>query len=220
MSNLVSKPLNRLGQYFLAGVFAILPLVITVLVVVWVTGLLEGLVGPDTVLGKLLSDLGVKLVENSTLAYVVGWGIVLLGILLLGILVQAGLKRLLSRIVDGLLKRLPLVGKVYDASKQLVDMLDKGADDNLKGMGIVFCTFGKQGGGGVLALLPSPEPIPIGDREYNIVLVPQSPVPIGGGLLFVPVESVQRIDMSVDTFMSIYVSMGATVPRLEHDQKK
>jgi uncharacterized membrane protein len=171
MSNLVSKPLKQLGQYFLAGVFAILPLVITVLVVVWVAGFLERLVGPDTFLGKLLSNLGVKLVEDSTLAYVVGWGIVLLSILLLGILVQAGLKRLLSRIVDGLLRRLPLVGKVYDASKQLVDMLDKGANDDLKGMSVVFCTFGREGGAGVLALLPFPEPIPIRDREYNVVLV-------------------------------------------------
>lgn len=217
MSSVVSKPLRYFGKCFLAGVFAILPLVITVLVVVWVAGLLEGLVGPSTFLGGLLSRLGVKLVEDSTLAYVVGWAIVLLSIFLLGILVQAGLKRLLSRVVDGLLRRLPLVGKVYDASKQLVDMLDRGADENLKGMSVVFCRFGVEGGAGVLALLPSPEPIPIGDREYNVVLVPQSPVPIGGGLLFVPLESVQRIDMSVDTFMSVYVSMGVTVPRLQRN---
>lgn len=215
MGNPFSKPLNRLGQCFLAGVFAILPLVITVLVVVWVTGFLQGLIGPDTLLGGTLSRLGVKFTENSTLAYIVGWAIVLLGILLLGIFVQNGLKKILSTVMGGLLIRLPLVGKVYDASKQLVDMLDKGAGDDLQGMGVVFCSFGEKGGAGVLALLPSPEPIPLEGRDYNVVLVPQSPVPIGGGLLFVPVENVKRVEMSVDTFMSIYVSMGVTVPRLE-----
>lgn len=214
MSGLVAKPLNRLTQCFLAGVFAILPLVITAVVVIWVTGFLQGLVGPETALGKLLSALGVRFVENSLFAYAVGWGIVLLFILLLGILVKNGMRKFYGNALDGLLKRLPLVGKVYDASRQLVDIMDKGAGDNLKGMAVVFCRFGTKGGAGVLALLPSAEPIEIEGRPYNVVLVPQSPVPIGGGLLFVPVESVQRIDMSVDTFMSVYVSMGVTVPKI------
>ncbi len=58
------------------------------------------------------------------------------------------------------------------------------------------------------------ETIPISKRDYHIVLVPQSPVPIGGGLLFVPVESVEHVEMSVDAFMSVYVSMGVTVPKM------
>jgi uncharacterized membrane protein len=43
--------------------------------------------------------------------------------------------------------------------------------------------------------------------------VPTAPVPIGGGLLFVPAEVVQPTDLSVDGLMSIYVSMGITASR-------
>jgi uncharacterized membrane protein len=40
--------------------------------------------------------------------------------------------------------------------------------------------------------------------------VPTSPVPVGGGLLFVPAEVVQPTDLSVEGLISIYVSMGIT----------
>lgn len=214
MKDVVQRPWQRLVKCFLAGVFAVLPLVITILVVAWVTDLLNGLVGPDTFLGEKLSHVGLRFVEHTTLAYVVGWGFVLAGIFFLGVVVQSGLKKLYQQVTDAIIKRLPLVGKLYDTSRQLVDMMDKQGDDKLKGMSVVYCAFGKENGAGVLALLPTPKPVSINGRDHNVVLVPQSPVPIGGGLLFVPAESVQRVNMSVDAMMGIYVSMGLTVPNL------
>ena len=204
---------KKFATYFLAGVFAVLPLVITVLAVTWVIGFLNALVGPETFLGEALSKVGLNLVSDRRVAYGLGWVGVLGGILLLGIFVESGTRKLWSTVTEAILSRLPLIGKVYDASRQIVDMLDKQGDDKLAGMSVVYCTFGEKGGAGVLALLPTPQTIPIKGRDYRIVLVPQSPVPIGGGLLFVPTESVEHVDMSIDTFMSIYVSMGATVPK-------
>jgi uncharacterized membrane protein len=124
------------------------------------------------------------------------------------------MRRLFAQLTEAVLRRVPLVGKVYDASKQIVDMVDKQGDDKMKGMSVVVCQFGDRGGASVLALLPTPEPIQLNGRDHHVVLVPQSPVPIGGGLLFVPADSVEPVEMSVETFMSIYVSMGVTVPRL------
>ncbi len=57
------------------------------------------------------------------------------------------------------------------------------------------------------------QPFRVAGREYKIVIVPTAPVPFGGGLIFVPVESVLPSDMSVDGLMSIYVSMGVTAPK-------
>jgi len=44
------------------------------------------------------------------------------------------------------------------------------------------------------------------------VIVPTAPVPFGGGLLFVPVEQVVPAGMSVDAMMSVYLSMGVSLP--------
>ena len=208
------KLFQQLVKYFLAGAFAVLPLVITFVVVAWAVGFLNSLVGPNTWMGELLSGVGLRFVHDSKVAYLIGWGLVLVGLFLLGFFVESGLRRIYSRVTESLFHRLPLIGKVYDASKQIVDMLDKQDDDKLRGMSVVYCTFGEKGGAGVLALLPTPGTIALGNRQYHIVLVPQSPVPIGGGLLFVPVESVEQIPMSVDAFMGVYVSMGVTVPKL------
>lgn len=206
--------MKRLTRYFVAGVFAILPLVITVVAITWAIGFMAGLVGPDTFLGNILRSIGLRFVTDQTGAYVLGWIGIIAATFVLGFLVESGLRGLITRVTNGIINRLPLVGKVYDTSKQLVGMLDQQGDDKLKGMSVVYCSFGEKGGAGVLALLPTPEAVPIKGRNYNVVLVPQSPVPIGGGLLFVPVESVERVAMSVEKFMSIYVSMGVTAPEL------
>lgn len=208
---------NRIVRYFLAGLFAILPLLITVVAITWTLGFLGQIVGPETFLGNQLSKLGLKFVTNPVVAYAIGWVGICLGTLILGFLVESGMRGLFSKVTQAIANRLPLVGKVYDTSKQLVDMLDSGGDDKLKGMGVVYCTFGEKGGVGVLALLPTPKPIKINEKEFYVVLVPQSPVPIGGGLLFMPVDAVERVDMSVETLMSIYVSMGVTAPGMMED---
>ncbi|MAI70957.1 MAG: hypothetical protein CMM01_08620 [Rhodopirellula sp.] len=217
MSKKKSGGVNRIARYFLAGLFAILPLLITVIAITWTLGFLGQLVGPETFLGTQLSKIGLNFVTNPIVAYAIGWIGICIGTLILGFLVESGMRGLFSKVTEAIAKRLPLVGKVYDTSKQLVDMLDTGGDDKLKGMGVVYCTFGEKGGVGVLALLPTPEPIKINDKEFYVVLVPQSPVPIGGGLLFMPSDAVERVDMSVETLMSIYVSMGVTAPGMMED---
>src|SRR5690606_21935876 len=75
----------------------------------------------------------------------------------------------------------------------------------------VWCFFGGEGVA-VLALAPSPEPVTIDGRRYFAVLVPTSPVPIGGGLVYVPVEWVKQANFGIEKLTEIYVSMGLTPP--------
>ncbi|MDA1053506.1 MAG: DUF502 domain-containing protein [Planctomycetota bacterium] len=212
MSKLLMPLVRPLATYFLAGVFAILPLVITVIVVIWVTGMVGEIVGEGSFLGGQISRLGGNVSSGSKTAYLIGWVVVLGIVFLLGLLVEMGAKRLLSQLLEGIVKKIPLIGSIYGTSKQLVGMLNKRDEADLKGMSVVFCTFGANGGCGLLALLVSPERYAINGREYQIVIVPTAPVPVGGGLLFVPADGVTPADMSVDGLMSIYVSMGITAP--------
>ncbi|HUG69194.1 MAG TPA: DUF502 domain-containing protein [Pirellulaceae bacterium] len=205
-------PLRRIATCFLAGVFAILPLVITGAVVIWVTGMVGDFVGDESRLGKLIQALGGKVAPDSTKAYFIGWVVVLGVVFVLGLLVEMGAKRLFSRLVDALVHKIPLIGSIYGTSKQLVGMLDKQDEADLKGMSVVFCTFGASGGCGLLALLVSPERYAINGRDYQIVIVPTAPVPVGGGLLFVPVDCITPAGMPVDGLMSIYISMGISAP--------
>ena len=49
-----------------------------------------------------------------------------------------------------------------------------------------------------------------------LVIVPSVPMPMSGGLLFVPTDSVRPADISVESLMSIYVSMGTNAPQFLH----
>ena len=209
MPNIVSRWMQQIGSCFLAGLLAILPVVLTLAIVAWVAGFIQGYVGPDTRFGQALSSLGLQLGSGGVFAYAVGWVVVLVTVFLLGLLVQLGARRLFQWLLDGLLLRIPLVGSIYGTSKQIVDMFDRKTGSDLKGMAVVFCSFGG-GGPGVLALMPSPERFRIDGRDYHVVIIPTAPVPFGGGLLFMPVEMVRPSSISVDGLMSIYVSMGVS----------
>ena len=65
----------------------------------------------------------------------------------------------------------------------------------------------------MLALLSTPEPVMIDGRPYLGVIVPTAPVPVGGGLLFLPQAWVRPADVGIEALTSIYVSMGMTAPQ-------
>jgi uncharacterized membrane protein len=210
MSKIISSWLQRIGGCFLAGLLAILPVVLTLAIVIWVANFIQTYLGRNSQFGQVLASLGVRLGSDEVFAYAVGWVVVLLSVFLLGLLVQFGARRLFQWLLDALLMRIPLIGSIYGTSKQIVEMFDRQKGSDLTGMSVVFCSFGTAGGPGVLALMPSPQKFHIDGHDYHVVIIPTAPVPFGGGLLFMPVELVRPSTMSVDGLMSIYVSMGVT----------
>src|SRR5262249_6162052 len=69
-----------------------------------------------------------------------------------------------------------------------------------------------RGGAAVLGLMPSPDPVQIGEHSYVGLLVPSAPVPFGGALIYVPTDWVKPADGGVERLMNVYVSMGVTPP--------
>lgn len=213
MTRIFSATWKGLIGCFVTGVLAVLPLVITVAIVIYVARIIEGVIGPDTFLGSRLRALGLMFASDTVVAYVIGWIVVLACVFVLGVFLRAGAQKIMQRSMNFIIRRVPVVGNVYGTAEQLVDMLKRKDPSELSGMSVVFCLFGKENSTGVLALMPSPERFRINNQEYNAVIVPTAPVPVGGALLFVPAEFVQRADISVEALMSIYMSMGVTAPQ-------
>jgi uncharacterized membrane protein len=91
--------------------------------------------------------------------------------------------------------------------------MDRGGDeDSLKSMSPVWCFFGGEGSAAVLALMPSHEPVAVGEHKYVPVLIPSAPVPIGGALVYVPSDWIKPAEGGVERLMNVYVSMGVTPP--------
>jgi uncharacterized membrane protein len=151
---------------------------------------------------------GLKFETNQTLAWIAGWIMVLAAIWALGVLVKSMGKYKIDKTLHAALEQIPVVNALYKPVAQVIGMLKKDGQEEMKGMQVVYCAFGREQGAGILGLLVAPEAYHFDGRDYQIVYVPTSPIPMSGGILFVPAESVQPVDMQVDALMQIYFSIG------------
>lgn len=193
---------------FLSGLFAVLPLVLTVAIIAWVARQLEAWLGPTSDFGKVLRRIGLTFVADESTAQITGFAMVVVGIWVIGWLVKARARHRFDEMVNHLVDRIPLVKPIYRTMSQLVGIFNKDVDSELKGLAVVFISFGDSGGCGFLALLASPERYRFGQRDYHLVYLPTAPVPMSGGVMCVPVEQVTKVAMSVDALMQLYLSMG------------
>ncbi len=202
---------NRIVRTFIAGLIAALPLAATTLIIVWAVRLLYEWVGPGSLLGRLLIAIGVGITGSEFVGYLLGVAMVMLGIFGLGLLVRTRVRIVIADTINSVMQRIPLVRNIYDLVKRFVDLLSqRDAAGMRSSMQPVWLHFGGVGGAAVLGLLSTPEPVMVGERSCLAVLVPTAPVPVGGGLLYVPREWVTPADVGMEGLTSIYVSMGIT----------
>jgi uncharacterized membrane protein len=203
---------------FLAGLFALLPIVITLGIMAWAGGLLKEWLGPESFVGQTLSQLGLRFVTDPTVASVLSWIAVLLAIWLLGALLKSVGKRRIERAFHAAMERIPLVNVLYGPVAQVVDMLQRDPTDKLHGMEVVYCALGGDTGAGFLGLLASDQVYRFNGQSCQIVYVPTSPLPMSGLVVFVTVDTVQQVDMKVDDLMKICFSIGVMSSKVIPDQ--
>ena len=198
---------------FIAGFLVLLPVAVTITVIVWVGTFIYAYLGPGSAIGRILISIGFNFSSSPAAAYALGAVVVVGLVYLLGLAVESRLETRVRRLIDALMERIPFVSNLYDVTKRFVAIVDRKDQEGLKSMSPVWCFFGGEGGAAVLGLLPMPRPIMIGEHQYHVVLVPSAPVPVGGCLVYVPVQWVKPADFGVEALMSIYVSMGVTSPQ-------
>jgi uncharacterized membrane protein len=204
------KPLSHLSRTFVAGLLAALPLAATVVILVWALRTLYGFVGPGSLIGRVLVSVGIGSNGSELVGYLIGLGILIGAIYALGLLVRTRLKPVLADLVNSTVARVPVVNTIYDLARRFVGLIGQRDEQGMKSMRPVWVHFGGPGGVMVLGLLSSPDPLSIDGRDYRVVLVPTAPIPVGGGLLYVPVEWVTPAAVGIDALTSVYVSMGIT----------
>lgn len=207
--SLVRSIIKTLIRYFVSGVVVLLPLVVTTGIVYWLTNYFIKWFGPATVIGKLLSRVGIAFVPGEKLPYLYGWLVVLAVLFVIGFLIEVVFRKKVVNWFDMLIGKIPLIGTVYGTTRKFTDLMNKSGNDELHNMSPVYCRFGSHGGGVlVLALLPNSRTYKIEGNDYRAVIVPTAPVPFGGGMFFIPVDDIIPADMTIDELMTFYVTMG------------
>jgi uncharacterized membrane protein len=202
-----------LKKYIVAGLLVWLPLAITIWVLSWLLGVLDG------VFAWLLSASQAVLPEGARhnidqLRRVPGLGVLVmaLGLLLSGVFAANIFGQWWLQQWDRILSKIPIVKSIYSSVKQVSDTLFSSSGNAFREA--VLVQYPRQGswtiafvtgkpGGEVATHLPG---------EYVSVYVPTTPNPTSGFFLMMPRTDLVVLNMSVDEALKYVISMGVVAP--------
>ncbi len=205
-------------KYLLAGLLVWTPLAITVAVLSWLVGSLDG-----AFIGAL--NKVYPLVSHETVAWLAGMpglGVILmfLGLLLTGALASNVVGRWWLRQWDKLIARIPIVKSIYTSVKKVSDTLfTEGGNAFRKA---VLIQYPRQGVWTIAFQTGTPNGEVANKLTGDLinVYVPTTPNPTSGFFLVVPVTDVIELDMSVDEALTYVISMGAVSPGTSNVEKR
>lgn len=202
---------------FFTGLAILLPAVVSVGVIFWLFFTVSSIT--DTLLiflpKKITHAIGISGPGSGAMYWY--WSVValLLAIILttiVGLLTRNYLGKKLIEWVDTSLLRVPLLNKVYGATKQVNDAFTSGNKTSFKT--VVMIEFPRPGmySMGFLTSEVHEEILQKVDEKVVCVFIPTTPNPTSGFLVLVPDRQVTRLDMSVADGIKFIVSLGSISP--------
>ncbi len=200
-------------KYLIAGLLSWLPLAITVWVLSWLYGTLNG------VFETLLSTSQALLPESmhaglERLRHMPGLGVVMmaLGLLLTGIFAANFVGQWWLRQWDRLMGNIPIVKSIYSSVKQVSDTLFSSSGNAFREA--VLVQYPRQGSWTIAFVTgkPSGEVASHLPEDMVSVYVPTTPNPTSGFFLMMPRADVHVLGMSVDEALKYVISMGVVAP--------
>jgi uncharacterized membrane protein len=218
---------------FLAGLFIVLPAIVSLAVIKWGFGTISSVTdwllfflpkyithetpGQDTAFWYLNNphpEAFPNAGEGPVLWYwsLVAFIIAVLLTSLIGRLARNYFGRKIIEWSDTLMLRIPIFNKVYAAIKQLNDAFSSGSKNSFKT--VVMVEFPRAGMYSVGFLTSEEQHSAVFKVPEKIVCVfiPTTPNPTSGFMVLVPDENVTRLDMSVADGMKYIVSLGSIAP--------
>jgi uncharacterized membrane protein len=204
--------LARFRANFFAGLAVVMPGIISVGALVWIFGTVAAFT--DTLLFFLPHQLthqdggaGKMWWYWSLAAFVLA--VVL--VCLVGLAARNYFGKRMIEWADTIIMHIPLLNKIYGATKQVNDALVTGNKNSFKT--VVLIQFPHPGSYSLGFLTSENAEISVNPNEKLVcVFVPTTPNPTSGFLMLVPDEKVMRLKMSVADGLKYIISLGAIAP--------
>jgi len=200
-------------KYIIAGLLVWLPLAITIWVLLWLLGLMDGVFSWLLTLGQHVLPTGAE-ASIESLRRVPFLGVVVMAVLLLvtGVFVTNIFGQWWVRQWDKLLGRIPIVKSIYSSVKQVSDTLFSSSGNAFREA--VLVQYPHQGSWTIAFVTgrPGGEVAAHLDGEHVSLYVPTTPNPTSGFFLMMPRSSIRALDMSVDAALKHIISMGVVAP--------
>ena len=203
-------------RYLLAGVFTLLPLVVTV----WILrAIFNGLVGIfASPLSWAAAQVGLHEPGYWLLALCSALATLLL-LLVVGALMGNFVGRQILKWLDELMLHIPVVKGIYGATKQLMGAIQSGQGGSFKD--VVLVEWPKEGSWtlGFVAHRDCSWAL-AGGEAMVAVYIPTAPNPTSGYVVMVPAAQVRPVGVTPDQALTWAVSGGVVVPGGPHGLRK
>jgi uncharacterized membrane protein len=198
--------LKRFMTTFFAGLFALLPLVITLSLVGFLVTKVVAWIGPSSAFGLWLAAIYPRL----ELTYPASLVIVVVMITAVGYFARRVAGQRIAWFFEWLIGRIPFINKVYHSVEQVVGLLQKGQGDAASALSnVVMAHIANVK---VLGMLSSSDPVLVHGVPHFIVYIPSTPIPASGQNILVPCTDVEDVDVSVEELTKILLSLGSLGP--------
>lgn len=200
--------MKKLRTYFITGLLVITPIGLTIFLI-W-----NLFVFIDGILGEYISVILVRFFGFSMTEPVRGIGFIAILILILftGMLTSNYFGRKLFELGEWILKSIPFVNKIYNATQQISkafisekrEVFKKAVLVEYPRKGIYSIGFVTRDTGGEVK-----EKL---DEDGVSIFLPSTPNPTTGFVLFVPKKDLIELDMSIEDSLKLIISFGAVLP--------
>jgi uncharacterized membrane protein len=191
---------KHLRKTFIAGLFVIIPIGITIFILKFLFNLADGLLG--SYIDRLFSLATHQELHLPGLGMITGAIVVYLT----GLLATNVLGSRLLKYGDALLTKIPLVKSIYSSSKQLTRVFQEGQSSYRRAVFVEWPRPGVKAIGFVTAEVEQ-DGVPM-----VVVYLPTMPNPTSGFALYFRADEVQESGMSVEDAVKFVVSGGVVVP--------
>ncbi len=190
---------QALRRYFITGLAALFPVVVTLYLLVAIFNFSDGLLG--RYLGSRIPGLGLLMTLLITLA--------------VGFFSTHFLGRVVFPVIETWFSRLPLIRMIYPAVKQLTRFLFSDSKQ-ISIRRVALVEYPKEGIFS-LAFVTNETPTSATGKPETLLtlLIPTPPSPFSGPLIFVPKEKVLLLDMPVEQALKLIVSGGGVSVSLQ-----
>lgn len=205
---------RRIRNIFLTGVAVTIPIAFTLFILKFLFNTLDKSVSPYFT--KLLISMGVPMAN----VYRPGLGVVmtLVVIFLVGLFTKNFFGAKLIQLGEMIVEKIPFVSNIYSGIKQVVTTIANTETQAFKK--VVMVEFPRKGvyAIGFVSSEARGEVQQKTENEVINVIIPTTPNPTSGFLVFAPKEDIIELDMTIEDGIKLIISCGIVTPKYEPDE--
>lgn len=196
---------QKIRNIFIAGILSLLPFVITVYLLYFLYDIIVSNAMPlvKQIARQYNFDFSEYVFQIATLV------IVILLIFLIGILTKMYFGKILIKILDNIIAKIPVARSIYNATKQVVDSFKNSTGSSFSK--VVLVEFPRRDMWMIAFLvrdsLDFMESASTKEESCN-VFIPTAPNPTSGFVAVVPKKDIRELDISVEEGIKFVLSVG------------